>query len=138
MKSAHAIVAPCVTAVSVILDFAGPSVAGVARRHVEPPRIVGRRAEAAGAVRRGAEVAAASGTAADCKAILDQAALRAVGRTGPLGQMQIYGDPVAFGPNLRRVEVHGFGSDYNVDLTIDGSCNVLSVTTDDRTIEPSN
>ncbi len=66
----------------------------------------------------------------DCAALVDAAALRAMGQTGPLGQMQIWGAPVAFGPNLRRVEVDVFGGgEYDVDVTIDRNCEVLSATT---------
>ena len=66
----------------------------------------------------------------DCAAIVSAAGLKAVGQTGPIGQMQIWGDPVAFGPNLRRVEVGVFGSgEYDVDVTINSHCNVISATT---------
>src|SRR5271165_6144754 len=41
----------------------------------------------------------------DCVASVDAAALKAMERTGPLGQMNIYGDPVVLGPNHMRVDV---------------------------------
>ena len=109
MRSAIPIAPPCVTAVSAVLGLAACSAPGVARRPLE----------------------AVAGRPIDCAAILDAAALRAMGQTGPLGPMQVFGDPVAFGPNLRRVEidVFGGGGQYDVDLTIDGDCNVLAVTT---------
>lgn len=67
---------------------------------------------------------------ADCVSRIDAAALRAMGRTGPLGQLQIWGAPVAFGPNLRRVEVDVFGGgEYDVDVMIDRNCKALSETT---------
>ena len=66
----------------------------------------------------------------DCETIVNAAALKAMGQTGPLGQMQIWGAPVAFGPNLRRVEVDVFGGgEYDVDVTIGRDCKVLSATT---------
>lgn len=66
----------------------------------------------------------------DCVSVVNTAALTAMGQIGPLGQMQIWGDPVAFGPTLMRVEVQVFGGgDYDVDVTIDHPCKVISVTT---------
>jgi hypothetical protein len=68
----------------------------------------------------------------DCLAGLNQAALQAVNRTNPLGQMQIFGGPTSFGPYLKRIEVRVNGARtevYAVDLTIDGSCNVRGAST---------
>ncbi len=70
--------------------------------------------------------------APDCVAKVNKAALQAVLRTGPLGQMQIFGAPTSFGPFLKRVEVRVFGGRtdiYAVDVTIDNACNVLGVST---------
>jgi len=65
----------------------------------------------------------------DCSARIDAAALKALGQSGPLGQMQIWGDPAAFGPNLRRVAVEVFGEgEYDVDVTLGQDCRVQSVT----------
>ncbi|RBP04162.1 hypothetical protein DFR50_14035 [Roseiarcus fermentans] len=69
-------------------------------------------------------------TPGGCVAVVNAAALKAMGQTGPLGQMQIWGDPVVFGPNLVRVNVDVFGGgEYDVDVVIGAGCNVLSVTT---------
>ena len=67
----------------------------------------------------------------DCAAVLNAAALRAVGQTVPVGQLQIFGDPMSFGPYRKRVQVDVFGGggEYDVDLAIDDDCHVLSVTT---------
>jgi hypothetical protein len=68
----------------------------------------------------------------DCVAGLNKAALQAVNRTNPLGQMQIFGGPTSFGPYLKRIEVRVNGARtevYAVDLTIDGSCNVRGAST---------
>ena len=55
-----------------------------------------------------------------------------VNRTSPLGQMQISGSPISFGPCLSasrstsselRTEI------YAVDVTIDGACHVLAAST---------
>ncbi len=100
VKFAFPIVILCVTVVSAVLGAMTPCVADVGRRPV------------------------------DCSAKVNAAALKAMGQTGPHGQMQIWGDPVAFGPNLLRVEVDVFGGgEYDVDVTIDSACNVFSVTT---------
>jgi hypothetical protein len=68
----------------------------------------------------------------DCVAGLNKAALQAVNRTNPLGQMQIFGGPTSFGPYLKRIEIRVNGARtevYAVDLTIDGSCNVRGAST---------
>lgn len=67
-----------------------------------------------------------------CVARVNTAALRAMNRTNPLGQMQIYGPPTVFNPHLLRVEVNVIGARteiYAVDLAIDDACNVLSAST---------
>jgi hypothetical protein len=67
-----------------------------------------------------------------CVARVNKAALRAMNRTNPLGQMQIYGPPMVFNPHLLRVEINVFGARtevYAVDLAIDDACNVLSAST---------
>jgi len=69
----------------------------------------------------------------DCAASVNAAALKAMERTGPLGQVQIHGNPVSLGPNHLRVEVGGFpGGEYEVDVNIDRSCRVLSVSTEEE------
>jgi hypothetical protein len=68
----------------------------------------------------------------DCVAKLNRAALQAMNRTNPLGQMQIAGSPISFGPYLKRVEVGVYGARiemYAVDIKIDGACNVLGAST---------
>jgi hypothetical protein len=68
----------------------------------------------------------------DCVARVNKAALHAMNRTRPLGQMQIFGSPTSFGPHLKRVEVRVFGvrtEIYAVDVTIDNACNILRATT---------
>ena len=68
----------------------------------------------------------------DCVAGLNKAALQAVNRTNPLGQMQIFGGPTSFSPYLKRIEIRVNGARtevYAVDLTIDGSCNVRGAST---------
>jgi hypothetical protein len=70
--------------------------------------------------------------APDCVARVNKAALQAMKRTGPLGQMQIFGAPTSFGPYLKRVEVRVFGGRtdiYAVDVTINNACNILGVST---------
>jgi hypothetical protein len=70
--------------------------------------------------------------APDCVARVNKAALQAMNRVGPLGQMQIFGAPTSFGPYLKRVEVRVFGGRtdiYAVDVTIDNACNILGVST---------
>ncbi len=100
MKSVILIATPCVTALSAVLAAMTPCAAALGRKPI------------------------------DCVGVVNAAALRAMGQTGPLGQMQIWGDPVAFGPNLLRVAVQVFGGgDYDVDVTIDAPCIVRSVTT---------
>jgi hypothetical protein len=67
-----------------------------------------------------------------CAAAANEAALKGVGRTNPLGQMQIYGNPFAIAPNVMRVEVDVFGPQnpvYTVDVAIDSACRVQSVST---------
>jgi hypothetical protein len=68
----------------------------------------------------------------DCVARINKAALQAMKRTRPLGQMQISSLPIAFGPHLLRVEVGVYGARtemYAVDLTIGNACNVLGAST---------
>ena len=68
----------------------------------------------------------------DCVARVNKAALQAMKRTRPLGQMQIFGPPTSFGPHLLRVEVRVFGGRteiYAVDVTIDNACNILGAST---------
>ena len=66
----------------------------------------------------------------DCVASVDAAALKAMERTGPLGQIYVHGDPVSLGPNHLRVEVGEFpGGEYEVDVNIDSNCRVLSAST---------
>jgi hypothetical protein len=67
-----------------------------------------------------------------CVARVNTAALQAMERTNPLGQIMVVGDPIVFDPHVLRVEVRVFGARtilYNVDLTIDDACHVLSATT---------
>jgi hypothetical protein len=67
-----------------------------------------------------------------CIARVNKAALEAMNRTKPLGQMQISGSPISFGPYLQRVEIGVYGARiemYAVDVTIDGACNVLGAST---------
>ena len=72
----------------------------------------------------------------DCVAIVDAAALQAMNGTGQVGQMSVYGDPVSMGPGHLRVDVHVFDVLYAVDVIIDQSCRVLSVSTDRETNPP--
>jgi hypothetical protein len=68
----------------------------------------------------------------DCVARINKAALQAMNRTRPLGQIQISSLPAAFGPHLLRVEVRVFGGRteiYAVDVTIDNACNILGAST---------
>jgi hypothetical protein len=68
----------------------------------------------------------------DCVARVNKAALQAMKRTRPLGQIQISGLPTAFGPHLLRVEVGVYGARiemYAVDVTIDNACNILWAST---------
>ena len=70
--------------------------------------------------------------APDCVARVNKAALVAMNRTSPLGQMQIFGDPTMFSPRLLRVSVRVNGPRteiYAVDVTIDAACNVISAST---------
>ena len=69
---------------------------------------------------------------AGCIATVNKAALQAMTRTNPLGQMQIFGDPAVFDRHLLRVTVNVFGARteiYAVDVTIDDACHVLSAST---------
>jgi hypothetical protein len=71
-------------------------------------------------------------TSPDCVARVNKAALQAMKRTRPLGQMMISSLPAAFGPHLLRVEVGVYGARtemYAVDVTIDNACNVLGAST---------
>jgi hypothetical protein len=71
-------------------------------------------------------------TSPDCVAKVNKAALQAMKRTRPLGQMQIFGSPTSFGPHLQRVEVGVYGARtemYAVDVTIDNACNILGAST---------
>jgi hypothetical protein len=68
----------------------------------------------------------------DCVARVNKAALQAMNRTRPLGQMTIFGPPTSFGPHLLRVEIRVFGGRtelYAVDVTIDNACTVLGAST---------
>jgi hypothetical protein len=74
----------------------------------------------------------ATNLAPACVARVNTAALQAMNRTLPLGQMQIYGTPAAFDPRNLRVTVNVFGARteiYDVDVTIDNACSVLSAST---------
>ena len=76
--------------------------------------------------------AAVAKTSADCVARVNKAALQALNRTNPLGQMQISGSPISFGPYLKRVEIGVYGARtemYAVDITIDGACKILGAST---------
>lgn len=68
----------------------------------------------------------------DCVARVNKAALQAMKRTRPLGQMMIASLPAAFGPHLLRVEVGVYGARtemYAVDVTIDSACKILGAST---------
>ncbi len=70
--------------------------------------------------------------APECVARVNKAALVAMNRTNPLGQMQIFGPPTVFNPHLLRVTVRVDGARteiYSVDLSIDDDCRVLSAST---------
>ena len=67
-----------------------------------------------------------------CVARVNAAALAAMDRTNPLGQITVFGDPVVWDPHVLRVMVRVFGARteiYSVDLTIDDACHVLSAST---------
>jgi hypothetical protein len=71
-------------------------------------------------------------TSPDCVARVNKAALQAMNRTKPLGQLQISGSPTSFGPHLLRVEVGVYSARidmYAVDVTIDNACNILGAST---------
>lgn len=75
---------------------------------------------------------ASANVAPQCVARVNTAALQAMNRTNPLGQMQIFGSPAVFNPHLLRVTVTVFGARteiYAVDVTIDDACRVLSAST---------
>ena len=70
--------------------------------------------------------------APECVSRVNRAALEAMNRTSPLGQMQIFGDPAVFDPHLVRVTVNVYGARteiYAVDLVIDDACRVISAST---------
>ncbi len=71
---------------------------------------------------------------ADCVAIVDAAALKAMNGTGPLGQTYVSGDPVHMGPNHLRVDIND--GEYAVDVNVDRACNVLSVSTTREAFSP--
>lgn len=53
-----------------------------------------------------------------------------MGQTGPLGQIEIWGDPVVMGRDHLRVDAKVFGGGaYYVDVMIDPHCDVRSVST---------
>ncbi len=64
-----------------------------------------------------------------CADRVNKAALRAMGQTGPLSQMQLTSLPFAFSPDLTRVEVRVGGQIYAVDVMVDKACNVVGATT---------
>ncbi len=69
---------------------------------------------------------------AACAARVNAAALEAMDRTNPLGQLTVFGDPVVWDPSVLRVTVRVNGPRteiYSVDLTIDDACHVLSAST---------
>jgi hypothetical protein len=71
-------------------------------------------------------------TSPDCVARINKAALQAMKRTRPLGQMMIASLPAAFGPHLLRVDVGVYDAwteMYAVDVTIDSACNILKTST---------
>ena len=78
----------------------------------------------------GPQVPAVSGVAstpATCTDVINAAALKAVGQTGPLGQMQVFGNPVNFGRGLWQAQVSvSNGTQFNVNIRVDHKCNVLS------------
>ncbi len=67
-----------------------------------------------------------------CVARVNAAALQAMDRTNPLGQLTVFGDPVVWDPHVLRVTVRVNGTRteiYSVDLKIDDACHVLSAST---------
>lgn len=67
-----------------------------------------------------------------CVNAVDRAALQAVARTLPIGQTTVYGRPFMAEPSVLRTEVEVFGPQtllYEVDVTIDGACDVLAAST---------
>lgn len=71
---------------------------------------------------------------ADCAAVADEAALKAMNGTGVLGQTYVSGDPVHMGPNHLRVDIND--GEYAVDVNVDRACNVLSVSTERKVFSP--
>ncbi|HXZ16059.1 MAG TPA: hypothetical protein VEH77_08850 [Roseiarcus sp.] len=70
--------------------------------------------------------------APDCVARVNEAALTAMARTNPIGQIMVVGYPAVFDPRLLRVTVRVFGPRteiYAVDVAIDHVCRVLSAST---------
>jgi hypothetical protein len=96
-------------------------------------RIVGRRGlTLVSAVLTVFSSASVAEPSPQCLARLNKAALEAMKRTKPLGQMVISSPPTTFGPYLIRVEVGVYGARtemYAVDVKIDGACNVLGAST---------
>ncbi len=71
-------------------------------------------------------------TISACVPSAERAALAAVEKTPAIGQETIYGSPYVASPGVLRVEVDVFGPqsiNYNVDVTLDGACNVLATST---------
>ena len=67
-----------------------------------------------------------------CVARVNAAALVAMNRTNPIGQVTVFGNPVVWDPHVLRVSARVFGARteiYSVDLRIDAACNVLSAST---------
>ena len=67
-----------------------------------------------------------------CVARVNKAALQAMNRTNPIGQIMVVGDPTVLDPRVLRITVRVFGPRtefYAVDVTIDDACNVTSATT---------
>jgi hypothetical protein len=110
-------------------EIAQPAVArGRAR---SPTRTAAILISAVSAVAAFSSVSVAK-TGPDCAARINKAALQAMNRTKPLGQMQIVGSPISFSPHLKRVEVGVYGARtemYAVDVTIDSACNILEAST---------
>ena len=70
--------------------------------------------------------------APDCVARVNEAALTAMARTNPIGQIMVVGDPAVFDPRLLQVTVRVFGPRteiYAVDVVVDHACRVLSAST---------
>ena len=72
-------------------------------------------------------VSGVAATPATCTDVINAAALKAVGQTRPLGQMQIYGNPVNFGRGVWQAQVSvSNGTQFNVNIRVDRECNVRS------------